>query len=151
MNIERCEDLIDWTRKAHALLADSMAEGAKDRNDSLAKMLLDYLAQHERELAATLVRVKEHAEPGALQTPLHDAVQGSALTLDIDSETFATISVDQVSQEVFALHNRIIDLYRSLEQRRELHKASALIAEVLQLEERETKRLAHQVNRMHEM
>lgn len=151
MNIERCEDLIDWTRKAHALLADSMAEGAKDRSDSLARMLLDYLAQHERELAATIERVKEHAEPSALQTPLHDAVQGDVLVLDIDSETFATMGVDEVSQEVFAVHNRVIDLYRSLEKRRELHKASGLLAEMLQLEERETMRLAHQVNRMHEM
>ncbi len=151
MNIERCEDLIDWTRKAHALLADCMTEGAKDRSDSLAKMLLDYLAQHERELAVTLVRVKEQAEPGALQAPLHDAVQGDMLRLDIDSETFAQLSVDEVSQHVFALHNRIIDLYRSLENRRELHKASGLFGEVLELEERETMRLAHQVNRMHEM
>lgn len=151
MNIERCEDLIDWTRKAHALLADCMAEGAKDRSDSLASMLLDYLAQHERELEATIVRVKEHAEPSALQAPLHDALQGDVLALDIDSETFAKISVDEVSQQVFALHNRIIDLYRSLEKRRELHKASGLLGEVLQLEERETMRLAHQVNRMHEM
>lgn len=151
MNIERCEDLIDWTRRAHALLADSMAEGAKDRSDSLARMLLDYLAQHERELAATIARVKDHAEPSALQTPLHDAVQGDVLVLDFDSETFATMGVDEVSQEVFALHNRVIDLYRSLAKRRELHKASGLVAEVLQLEERETMRLAHQVNRMHEM
>lgn len=151
MNIERCEDLIDWTHKAHALLADSMADGARERNDSLAKMLLDYLSQHERELAETIARVREHAEPAELQVPLHDAVQGDMLRLDIDSETFVLSSVDEVSQAVFALHNRIIDLYRSLEQRRELHKASGLLRELLQLEERETMRLAHQVNRMHEM
>ncbi len=151
MNIERCEDLIDWTRKAHALLADCMAEGAKERSDSLAKMLLDYLAQHERELTATIARVKEHAEASALQAPLHDAVQGDMLRLDIDSETFAKMTVDEISQHVFALHNRIIDLYRSLEKRRELHKASGLLGEMLQLDERETMLLAHQVNRMHEM
>lgn len=151
MNVERCEDLIDWTHRAHALLAETMAEGAKDRSDSLAKMLLDYLTQHERELVATIARVKEHADPSALQAPLHDAVQGDMLALDLDSETFAQMSVGEVSQEVFALHNRIIDLYRSLEKRRELHKASGLLGEMLQLEEREIMRLAHQVNRMNEM
>lgn len=151
MNIERCEDLINWTRKAHALLADCLAEGAKERSDSLAKMLLDYLAQHERELTVTIARVIEHAEPGALQAPLHDAVQGDTVRLEIDSETFAQITVEEISQLVFAVHNRIIDLYRSLEKRRELHRASGLLGEVLQFEERETMRLAHQVNRLQEM
>lgn len=151
MNIERCEDLIDWTHRAHSQLAECMAEGAKDRSDSLAKMLLDYLAQHEQELARTIARIKEHADPAALQAPLHDAVQRDVLALDFDSETYTQMSVDAISLEVFAIHNRIIDLYRSLEKRAGLRKASTLLGDMLQLEEHETMRLAHQVNRMHEM
>lgn len=151
MNIERCEELIDWTSQAHTRLAKCMTEGASERSDSLAKMLLVYLAQHEQELTRTIARIKEHADPGALQVRLHDAVDGRTLALDLDSEVYAQMSVDEISRDIFAIHNRIIDLYRSLENRPGLDRARGLLGEMLQLEEQETMRLAQQVNRMHEL
>ena len=151
MNIERCEHLIDWTSQAHTRLSDCMAEGANDRGDSLAKMLLVYLAQHEQELTRTIGRIKEHADPQALQAHLQDAVQQDMLTLDLDSETYAQMSVAEISREIFAVHNQIIDLYRSLQNRAGLGKASGLLDEMLRLEEQETMRLAQQVNRMNEL
>ncbi|MCQ4280126.1 ATPase [Pseudomonas stutzeri] len=151
MNIERCEDLIDWTSQAHARLSECMTEAADDRSDSLATMLMTYLAQHEQELTRTIERIKEHADPRALQARLHEAVEGEILALDFDSDAYAQMSVDDISREVFALHNRIIDLYRSLDKRPSLDKARELLGEMLQLEEHETMRLAQQVNRMHEL
>lgn len=151
MNIERCEDLIDWTCQVHARLADCMAEGAQARSDSLARMLLDYLVQHERELSATVARLKRHAEPHALQVRLQDAVRPDLLQLELDSEAYAQMSVEEISKDVFDLHNRIIDLYRSLERRRELERARALLGEMLRMQEHETMRLAQQINRMHEL
>jgi len=73
------------------------------------------------------------------------------LALELDSDAYARMSVDEISEEVFAIHNRIIDLYRSLENRPGIDKASELLGEMLQLEEHETMRLAQQVNRMHEL
>jgi|TARA_Y100000782_G_C10123737_1_gene239834 hypothetical protein len=151
MNIERCEELLDWTSHAHTRLSTCMTEGAEDRSDSLAKMLLVYLAQHEQELTRTIARIKEHADPRALQARLPEALEGDVLALDLDGEAYAQMSVDDISREVFAIHNRIIDLYRSLEKRPGLGKASELLGEMLQLEEHETMRLAQQVNRMHEL
>lgn len=150
MNIERCEDLIDWTSQAHTRLSRCMSEGAEERSDSLAKMLLVYLAQHEQELTRTIARIKEHADPRALHTRLHDAVEGDRLALDL-SEAYGQMSVDEISREIFAIHNQIIDLYRSLETRPGLDRARELLEEMLQLEEHETMRLAQQVNRMHEL
>jgi len=151
MNIERCEDLIDWTSQAHSRLSNCMTEAANDRDDSLAKMLLVYLSQHEQELTRTIGRIKEHADPHALQAHLQDAVERDRVTLDIDSETFAQMGVDDVSREIFAIHNQIIDLYRSLRNRAGLGKASGLLDEMLKLEEQQTMRLAQQVNRMNEL
>ena len=151
MNIERCEHLIDWTSQTHTRLSSCMSEAAEERSDSLARMLLVYLAQHEQELTRTIARIKEHADSSALHTRLHDAVQGDTLALDLDSEAYARMSVDEISREIFAIHNQIIDLYRSLETRPGLDRARELLGEMLQLEEHETMRLAQQVNRMHEL
>jgi len=151
MNIERCEHLIDWTSQTHTRLSSCMSEAAEERSDSLARMLLVYLAQHEQELTRTIARIKEHADPSALHTRLHDAVQGDTLALDLDSEAYSRMSVDEISREIFAIHNQIIDLYRSLETRPGLDRARELLGEMLQLEEHETMRLAQQVNRMHEL
>ncbi|WP_217474692.1 hypothetical protein [Stutzerimonas stutzeri] len=151
MNIERCEDLVERTRQAHTRLSECMSEAAEQRGDSLATMLLVYLAQHEQALASTIERITEHADSRALHARLHDAVPGDMLVLDLDSEAYAQMSVDELSREIFAIHNRIIDLYRSLENRPGLDRAGELLAEMLQLEEHETMRLAQQVNRMHEL
>lgn len=151
MNIERCEDLIDWTARAHARLSLCMAQASEGRSDSLARMLLDYLAEHEQELSGTVARIRESADPRALQTRLQGAVQADQLTLDLDEEVYAQMNVDQIAGEIFAIHNRIIDLYLSLADRSGLGSARALLGEMHQLEERETMRLAQQVNRMHEL
>lgn len=151
MNIERCEDLIDWTRQTHERLARCMTEGADERSDSLAKMLLVYVADHERTLTTTITRIKENADSSALHTRLHNAVDHDALKLNLDGEAYAQMSVDEISSEIFAVHNQIIDLYRSLENRPGLDRARELLGEMLQLEEHATMRLAQQVNRMHEL
>ena len=151
MKIERCEDLLDWTSRTHTRLSNCMSEAASERTDSLAKMLLDYLSLHEQELPKTISRIKERADSHALQARLNDAVNSDMLTVDLDSESYAQMTVDDISREVFSIHNRIIDIYRSLEGRPGLDKARGLLSEMLQLEEHETMRLAQQVNRMHEL
>lgn len=151
MNIERCEDLIEWTSQTHARLAACMTEGADERSDSLAKMLLVYVAEHERALTNTIARIKDHADPAVLHTRLHNAADQDAVTPNLDGEAYAQMSVEEISREIFAVHNQIIDLYRSLENRPGLDRARDLLGEMLQLEEHETMRLAQQVNRMHEL
>ena len=72
MKIERFEDLIDWTRDTHAMLARCMARCSDKHDETRAKWLLVYIADHERALAETVDKIEKHADPKALHTWIYD-------------------------------------------------------------------------------
>jgi hypothetical protein len=64
---------------------------------------------------------------------------------------YAAMSVEQISYELFTIHNQVMDLYRSLARRAEIDGARDLANELLALESHETMRLATQFNRVNEV
>ncbi len=152
MKIERFEDLIEWTRRTHASLSTCLARGADQRVESLAKMLLVYLSEHEKVLANTIAQIEKHADRKALNTWVYDYVSRDELTLRAScSQPYAEMTADEIARDIFNIHNQIIDLYRSLARRAEIEKARELLDDLLQLEHHEAMRLAHQVGRLNEM
>lgn len=152
MKIERFEDLIEWTRQTHAALSTCLSRGADQREESLARMLLVYLAEHEKMLARTIEHIEKHADRRALNTWVYDYVSRDEITLRAScSQTYAKMTVDEIARDIFNIHNQIIDLYRSLARRAEIDKAREVLNELLDLEHHEAMRLAHQVGRLNEM
>lgn len=151
MKIERFEDLIDWTREMHALLGRCMAQGSDRHTETRAKWLLVYLADHERVLAETIGRIEQHADPKALHTWIYDYLARTPVLPNQACKQYENMSVDEISREIFEIHNQVLDLYRSLARRADIDGARALAVDLLQLEEHETMRLAAQIGRMNEM
>lgn len=151
MKIERFEDLIDWTRDAHAQLARCMSAGASKQAETRAKWLLLYLADHEKVLSETISEIEAHADGKALHTWIYDYLVREPMHLGQKCKAYHQMTVEEICADVFEMHNRILDLYRSLARRAEIDTARELARELLELEQHETMRLAQQVNRIHEM
>jgi hypothetical protein len=66
-------------------------------------------------------------------------------------KAYDTMTVEEISLDIFTIHNQVIDLYRSLARRAEIDGARNLAEDLLRMEEHETMRLARQVSRIHEM
>jgi hypothetical protein len=64
---------------------------------------------------------------------------------------FAQMSVEEICEAVFDLHNQVIELYRYLQGRAEIPEARELLQALLEMEEHETMRLAQQSNRIRDM
>ncbi|MGE4404670.1 ATPase [Pseudomonas sp.] len=151
MKIERFEDLIDWTRDTHNLLARCMARCSDKHEETRAKWLLVYIADHERALAETIDKIEKHADPKALHTWIYDYLARNPVLRNQACKSYDTMTVEEISLDIFLTHNQVIDLYRSLARRAEIDGARELAEDLLRLEEHETMRLAQQVNRIHEM
>ena len=151
MKIERFEDLIDWTRDTHAMLARCMARCSDKHDETRAKWLLVYIADHERALAETVEKIERHADPKALHTWIYDYLTRNPVLRNQACKAYDTMSVEEISLDIFTIHNQVIDLYRSLARRAEIDGARNLAEDLLHLEEHETMRLARQVSRIHEI
>ncbi|MFC3608222.1 ATPase [Stutzerimonas tarimensis] len=152
MKIERFEDLIDWTRHTHGRLSTCLSRAAGKHEQLRAQWLLTYLADHEKALARTIGRMEQHAKPHVLRTCIYDyLIREPILFSGPSAKAYDSMSVDDISREVFDIHNQVIELYRSLARRAEIEGARVLADDLLKLEEHETMRLATQVGRINEI
>ncbi|WP_197911721.1 hypothetical protein [Kineobactrum salinum] len=61
MEVKTFLDLIEWTRKLHAKLAECLAHCASHHQDERASLLLDYLALHETEMEKMVAAFERQA------------------------------------------------------------------------------------------
>ena len=136
MQAETYEQLIEWTGTLHRNLAERLEAGMSSDPGEKAKWLLEYLADHERKLS----------DSGALDTWLYEHLSEKLPADKRDSVSFAGLTFEQISEEIFAIHNQLIELYRSAAGRAPTPEVREMMEELLELEEHETLHLAQQVD-----
>lgn len=147
MEIKTYEELIDWVRNMHGLLASTMEEGADATRNEQASALLHYLADHERELARITEEYERQAAPNTLQTRLYDYLTRSPMKVpDPRDSHFGSLSFDDICREIFAFHDRIIEIYKSLDEQAITPETHELVESLQNMEKNEAMRLARQVS-----
>lgn len=146
MEIKTYEELIDWVRNMHGLLASTMEESADASTNEQASALLHYLADHEKELARITEEYERQAAPNTLQTRLYDYLTRSPMKVpDPRDSQFSSLSFDDICKEIFAFHDQIIDIYHSLDEQAITPETHELVESLRQMETNEAMRLARQV------
>lgn len=149
MEIKTFGDLIGWTRQLHAHLAKCLNESAQKQTNERNSALLDYVAGYESQLAETVAEFEKQADPKVLQTRLYDYAEHQPFTPGLACDArFDTFSFDEISREVFAFHDQIMDLYESLTGKAEIEGAKTLLEDLLALEQHEARQLSSQIGRM---
>lgn len=152
MEVRTFYDLIEWTRKLHAKLAECLAHCASRHGDERASLLLEYLASHETEMEKMVAAFERQADPKAARTYVYDYMPRNPITTHlVCDDHYAKLDADTISAEVFDFHEQIINLYRTLKGKAEIREAAELMQSLLEMEEHETKRLVRQVERMDDL
>lgn len=152
MKIETFHDLIEWTRKMHEYLGRHLKQCASEQAETRAKMLLTYLADHEKALVKTISAFEKQAHPKALNTWVYDFLSNFPVALsESDKIHYEKLDFDEICEEVFKVHNKIIELYRHMAERAEIPEARKLLTELLMLEDHKVMRLAQQTNRLRDL
>lgn len=152
MNVSTFHGVIEWTRALHEHLARCLKHCSTQQEEERAKWLLEYLADHEAALEKVVAGFAKQADPKALNTWFYDYISYKPIKPHQScSAPYAEMSFDEICQEIFNLHNQVIDFYRHLEGRTEIPETRQLIGELLRLEQHEAMRLSHQTNRIRDL
>lgn len=152
MKVETFADLIDWTRALHQRLAECLSHCSTHAERLQAQWLLTYLAEHESKLAKIVEDFEKRADPKALNTWVYDYLQHEPIDPHRSCDApYSSMTVEEICQSVFDLHNQVTGLYRYLLGRAEIPEARELLESLLAMEEHETMRLAQQSNRIRDI
>ncbi len=154
MDIKTFEDLIIWARELHTNLSQCLSECSTKNQDERASSLLNYLANHESELARITEEFEKQADPKALKTRIYDYLDREHKRIKAHKSCdghYANLDFDGIEREVFAFHDQLIDLYDSLAGKAEIPEAKELVESMKAMEEHEAMRLASQIGRMNDV
>lgn len=151
MKSETYEELIEWTGALHRNLAERLDQGMTAGTGEKVKWLLEYLADHERKLNDVVGKISKHGDAGALHTWLYEHLSEKLPADKRQTQSFAGMDFEQISEEILDIHNQLIELYRSAAGRSPTPEVRELMEELLELEEHETLQLAKQIDSVRAM
>ncbi len=150
MSNKTLRDMVLWTEQYHLGLARSLQMGASEAGER-ERMLLDYLIQHENELASLVKRYGEKAGDTALNTWVsayteqYEPKERSPSVLSLKGKDTADI-IAAIQEE----HDHIINIYRHQADFVE-GAANELIRDLVQLEEQQLHRISQSANRLEDL
>ncbi|WP_237055672.1 ATPase [Microbulbifer sediminum] len=152
MQVETLRDVLEWTTRFHRSLGDSLRQSAESNPNARADLLLDYLAKHEHRLGELVAMFEDRAETRALETWCYDYREQNPILHRTDCDApFAELDAGEIMDMVADQHQQVIELYRYLHARADTDTTRELMAEVKELEERETMQMTQGANRLEDM
>lgn len=149
MKIEQTRDIIECCARFHDSLGHQYEALSKSAAQPRLKMMLDYLAQHEHEMHAGLVRFLETAQPAVLNTwfrqvpelPQPDALEALHSCL-------SCASVEDAEHAATDFHTQIQSLYQQLADLSETPALGELFESLAKGEEAELRRMVRDTARL---
>ncbi|KEA62905.1 hypothetical protein ADIMK_2875 [Marinobacterium lacunae] len=147
MQIDTFRDIIHWTKAYHQQLSDSLKKSSDANRDEKARLLLDYLSEHEAKLARAVDAFEKSDNLKALNTWVMEYLDKKPIKsfAQIDAP-FADLSAEEIIQRVEEEHRDIVELYKFLAGRAVATPAVDLLEELAALERHEAMRLSNASN-----
>jgi hypothetical protein len=152
MQVENLRDILDWTIDFHQQLSLCLTDCANKNVSERARLLLDYLAQHEQTLTKVIMKFEKTASSNALNTWCYEYLDKHPIVKHKHTETpFSELNTLQITEVVIHMHQQVITLYRDLAAQTVVKSAHDLLEELFSLEEHEAMRMSQSANRLEDM
>ncbi|PCI21903.1 MAG: ATPase [Piscirickettsiaceae bacterium] len=152
MKVRNLKDIINWTRESHQSLANCMKRCVNENENSRARLLLNYLIEHEQKLSNVLVEFNKSGNEKALNTWCVEYLDKSPVILRSDNDRpFAQMEADEIMGTISRHHHQIIELYNYLLGQADIPEAQDLLEQLVSLEEHEVMRMAQAANRLSDL
>ena len=151
MKAETFDYLLEWTSDLHTVIADRLEQAVTPDTDQRSRWLMEYVAGHERDIANKVDKFRAQAGEAESRTWLYEHI-GEDLPPRAKWElSFVGKSFNEISEQLFELHDQLIEVYTSMTGRAAIPAAAELMRNMLSLEEGETRRLAEQCGRLQDL
>lgn len=152
MAIETLRDVLNWTETFHKQLNQCLSQEAETSTDERAKMVLNYLADHEAKLTKVIESFEHNGKESVLNTWCYEYVQKYPITRRSHGNSpFSELDAEQIMDVVIDQHLQVIELYRYLASRAETASSKEMLDTLSSLEEHEIKRMVQSTNRFSDM
>ncbi|WP_415891149.1 ATPase [Neptuniibacter sp. SY11_33] len=142
MQIEQISDILDWIVNYHQQIAKCYEHCSDQSESPRVKMLLDYIADHEKQLTLTIARYEEETELKDLNTWCIEYVdKAPALEHMLCESNLNEMDTNQIMVRTASIHNQLLDLYQHLVSRAGNARIRELFNDLILLEEHEIMRM----------
>lgn len=148
MKPQQLRDVVTWSVDYHASLAGEYHSLAAGTEDQRLKLILDYLATHEKEIEKGLRDYLQTAPPNVLGTWSRSgpSLPQPALLEDLKSCLCCT-SVAEITDLAIKIHSNLGDMYDQLVQCAEMDGQRELLEALRDHESAETRRMVRDIGR----
>jgi rubrerythrin len=152
MQVETLKDILQWTKEFHQHLSQRLSRGVDKNTDERARMMLAYLADHEKSLAKVLKNFVATGDEHALNTWCYEYVSKYPIVQNRYADaSFADLDATQIMDVIVDQHQQVIEMYRYLAGRAEISAAREMLESLLSLEEHEMMRMVQSANRLEDI
>ncbi|MFC6673528.1 ATPase [Marinobacterium aestuariivivens] len=152
MKIETLKDVLHWTADLHRQLSRCLADCENRAVNERARLLLDFLEQHEEKLARVVSRFEEMASSNALNTWCYEYFDKNPESMaQICDTDYNRLEPEGVMARILEQHNQVIELYRYLRAQSGAASARDLLQNLIALEEHEAMQMAQGSNRLEDI
>lgn len=146
------DELLSAIEQFHTGLANHLANCANSDTPEREKLLLRYLAEHESKLANTVLFFRQNETYGPLNTWFYAYTDRHPITFrDPRKTAFNSLPCSEICDEINDIHHQLIDLYQHMHQRAESETTRRMLANLLDIESNNAKRLSRDAVQADEM
>lgn len=151
MKIETLHDVLYWTRDYHKQISRCLKQCEKKAEAERTRLLLGYLADHEKKLAKVVAKFECDGNLITLNTWVCEYVDRFPVVIRYCDTRLADMSTNEIIQRVYHQHAEIIDLYKHVRIRVKSASAEELLNQLLSLEEHELMHMAQGAGRIDDL
>ena len=151
MRFAQVRDILDHTQAFHKRLSQYYQDLADHEEAVKIKMLLDYIARHERHLEKALADYEESASTQVLDTWFQFSQDESTLKLPEDIQVKPYMSLDDVIRIGLKLDGQVIKVYEDAATNADVPEVRQVFKHLLELEQNEEQHLVRAALETREM
>jgi rubrerythrin len=153
VTLETIKDILDWTRRLHQELADAYRDGSETITDERARMLLNYVADHEARIAETIKHYEDDTSVRTMDTWVQDYFQHNPFFVSGMQALMATpgLKTEEVLDATVKFHQNLIGVYKDLAESAPTERMRELFENLQSLEQHELMRMVHTAERFNDV
>jgi len=139
------KSLLDIAKSFHQRLSEIYARLREQAQDEKAKLLVEYLSEHETRLQAVIDEFEKDVPQHALERWFKYTPQDNPLTKLGETDLPGEVSTERLTEIALKLDQALIDWYHSIADRAVPDEVKATFERLAELEQKEGRELARDV------
>jgi rubrerythrin len=140
--IETIREILEWGRQLHEELAQIYRSSSASTDDERTQLLLNYIAEHEQNLADMIARYERDEDGGKIDSWMRDYLDKSPFMSGMHAiMDFGDMNSDNIMQATISAHQKMVQMYRDLAENAKTERLEAMFTNLASMESNELMRM----------